>query len=142
MNLSSLFSIIKDFIILNFFKMKRMMTGIMKVVPNTTPRHTSALKKEILNTPDAMNTNSIHVGNKTGCVIVDIILANLSINHLQFFTESSNRNVELFAVFGYSSSCYVIAFFFQDLSEDIIGKRFRLIFLFDAVHEYFLDLTC
>ena len=118
------------------------MTGSTNVVQKTTARHTSTLKNEILNIPDAMNINSIHVGNKTGCVIVDIILANLSISYLQFFTESGNRNVELFAIFGYGSSCYVIAFFLQDLSEDIIGKRFRLIFLLDAVHEYLLDLTC
>ena len=56
------------------------MTGIMKVVPKTTYRHTSALKNEILNIPDAINISSIHVGNKTGCIIVDINLANLSIN--------------------------------------------------------------
>lgn len=42
------------------------MTGMTKVVMNTIARLMSALKEAILNIPDVMNINSIHVGNNTG----------------------------------------------------------------------------
>lgn len=66
MNLSSLFSINKDFINLNFFKTESIKIGMMNVVQKTTIIQTSALKNEILNIPDVINISIIHVGNKTG----------------------------------------------------------------------------
>ena len=66
MNRSSLFSIISDFISLNFLRINNIMTGMTKVVMNTIARLMSALKEAILNIPDVMNINSIHVGNNTG----------------------------------------------------------------------------
>ena len=66
MNLSSLFSINKDFINLNFFKTESIKIGMMNVVQKTTIIQTSALKNEILNIPDVKKISIIHVGNKTG----------------------------------------------------------------------------
>lgn len=72
MNLSSLLSIVNVFITLNFFNTRRNSIGNMKVIPNTTPRHISAFMNETLQIPDAMNIRNIHVGNKTGCEIIDM----------------------------------------------------------------------
>jgi hypothetical protein len=79
---SSLFSIISDCITLNFFKIKRIMTGMTNVVMKTMAKLMSALNDDNLNIPDVMNINSIHVGNKTGCVNVDISFANLFISYI------------------------------------------------------------
>ena len=81
MNRSSLFSIISDCIILNFFKIKSIMTGMTNVVMKTMAKLMSALNDDNLNIPDVMNINNIHVGNKTGCANVDISFANLFISY-------------------------------------------------------------
>jgi hypothetical protein len=65
-NLSSLFSIVNDSIILNFFKIRINIIGNTNVVPNITDRHISDLINDNLQIPDAMNIRNIHVGNKIG----------------------------------------------------------------------------
>ena len=80
MNLSSLLSIVKDFISFSFLRTNSIRIGMTNVVTNTIARLMSALRKDILNMPEFMNTNSIHVGNKAGCVITDMNFANLSIS--------------------------------------------------------------
>lgn len=79
MNLSSLFSIVKDSIILNFFKMRRNDIGNMNVVPNITARHISIFIDANLQMPDRINIRNIHVGNKIGWNIIDINCASLFI---------------------------------------------------------------
>ena len=66
MNLSSLFSIVKLSITLNFFKIRSDIIGKINVVTKTIVRHSSAFMKEILQIPEATNIKNIHVGNNTG----------------------------------------------------------------------------
>jgi hypothetical protein len=66
MNLSSLFSIVKDSMTLNFFKIRRNDIGNMNVVPNITERHISTFIDANLHIPDDMNIRNIHVGNNIG----------------------------------------------------------------------------
>ena len=47
-------------------------------------------------------------GMKIGCRIIDIIRANKFI--LKFFTQASNRNIELFAIFGHCATSNFVAF--------------------------------
>lgn len=94
MNLSSLLSMVMDFIILIFFNSNKDKAGKTKVVPNITARQMSSLIKDILHIPEAMNIKNIHVGKKIGCVIIDKILANLFINYeLKFLAKTCYRNV-------------------------------------------------
>lgn len=66
MNLSSLFSIVMDSIILNFFNAVSVMIGNTNVVPNITERHTSDLIYDISHIPENMKIRNIHVGKKIG----------------------------------------------------------------------------
>lgn len=66
MNLSSLFSIVKDSITLNFFKIRMDKAGNIKVEMNIRLRHISTLMNDNLHIPDMINITNIHVGNKIG----------------------------------------------------------------------------
>ena len=66
MNLSSLFSIRRLSITLNFFKTRSDIIGKTKVVTKTMARQMSAFTNETLHIPEKMNTKNIQVGNKTG----------------------------------------------------------------------------
>lgn len=66
MKRSSLFSIVKDLITLNFFKISIDMIGKTKVVTKTMAKHKPTLMNNILYKSDAIITKNIHVGNNTG----------------------------------------------------------------------------
>lgn len=65
-NLSSLFSMVMDSMILNLFNAKSVMIGKTNVVPNITARHISDLIKDNSHIPENMKIRNIHVGNKIG----------------------------------------------------------------------------
>ena len=73
MNLSSLLSIVNESISLNLFMTRRDIVGNMNVVPKITAKQISPLIREAWHIPDDMNIKNIHVGNKIGCDMTDII---------------------------------------------------------------------
>ena len=72
MNLSSLLSMVMDFITLIFFNNNNMRAGITEVVPTITARHISSLINAISHIPVAIKIKNIHVGKKIGCEITDM----------------------------------------------------------------------
>lgn len=65
-NLSSLLSIVNDFITPNFFKISMKIIGIIKVVTTTVSRQVFVLMLDVLQIPEDMNINIIHVGSNIG----------------------------------------------------------------------------
>lgn len=65
-NLSSLLSIVNDFITPNFFKISMKIIGIIKVVTTTASRQVFVLMLDVLQIPEDMNINIIHVGSNIG----------------------------------------------------------------------------
>lgn len=78
-NLSSLLSIVKDFMMPNLLKMSMKIIGVTNVVAKTVNKQTAMLMSDVSHIPEAINTSSIHVGNNTGCVSTEINWANLFI---------------------------------------------------------------
>ena len=72
MNLSSLLSIVMDFIILIFFNNNSDKAGITNVVAKTMARHISSRIKANSHNPVAIKIKNIHVGKKIGCVTTDM----------------------------------------------------------------------
>lgn len=77
MNLSSLLSIVNDFIILIFFKNRRISIGMLTVTKNIIARHTSTLMKEVLTIPEVISMTNIQKGRNIGCEIAETNVANL-----------------------------------------------------------------